>query len=573
MVLALAVIAVIGVSGMWIFTDWTLRIGFEEIEVQVIEGTVLWGVDDLYDFAFIIDSAITPIAAWDDMYDYVETRDQSFVDEIFSDIVLTRNQFNLVVIYADSGELIYGRYYDYQSDTELGIPSIFRQDSTYETLRKYDPETNSVIGVISNQGQPIIISSRPIVDTSETAPSRGTLVVGFDFSETGIEHIQELTGLPLEYYEVESDNLPAGLISELTSESPFSYRITKDTVRGFYLVEDIFGAPALVVSVAQPREVYMAGEQVRREFLSVILGIGFLLGTVAIVYADRIILHRVTRLSDEISEITEIDDLIVSVENSGGNDEISLLTERINEMLQRLDESRAIEKKQQEEMDKLREENTKEIFETAKKISYLVNTELERPLRSMKQVAYNLREENNKELSEILESSIKYSEATLIELASLSNLGEPKRTISDLNEVVEAAIANVEHKVRVSIESNTSDDFLAINIDAIKVTRAIENIIRNAVESIDGSGAVKVSVNTDDKTAKVTITDNGGGIPENQIDYIFEPFFSTKKNAIGLGLVYAKQVIDAHRGKIKVESKEGVGTTVTIEIPRAQPTD
>ncbi|TFH18532.1 hypothetical protein E4H04_03125 [Candidatus Bathyarchaeota archaeon] len=111
---------------MWIFTDWTLRIGFEEIEVQVIEGTVLWGVDDLYDFAFIIDSSIAPIAAWDGMYDYVETRDPSFVDEIFSDVVLTRNEFNLVVIYADSGELIYGRYYDYQSDTEYNIPSIFR---------------------------------------------------------------------------------------------------------------------------------------------------------------------------------------------------------------------------------------------------------------------------------------------------------------------------------------------------------------------------------------------------------------------------------------------------------------
>ncbi|MBE0633435.1 hypothetical protein IH574_02595 [Candidatus Bathyarchaeota archaeon] len=78
-------------------------------------------------------------------------------------------------------------------------------------------------------------------------------------------------------------------------------------------------------------------------------------------------------------------------------------------------------------------------------------------------------------------------------------------------------------------------------------------------------------LSSDEKTARVTVTDNGGGIPENQIDYIFEPFFSTKKNAIGLGLVYAKQVIDAHHGD--TESKEGVGTTVTIKIPRAQSTD
>ena len=76
----------------------------------------------------------------------------------------------------------------------------------------------------------------------------------------------------------------------------------------------------------------MAGQSVRREFLSVILGIGVLLGIVAIVYADRVILHRVTKLSGEISEIAEIDDLAARVDTDGGNDEISFLSMRINEI-------------------------------------------------------------------------------------------------------------------------------------------------------------------------------------------------------------------------------------------------
>jgi len=573
MILALAVIAFVGITSMWVFTDWTLSTGFEQIEVATMESTVLWGVDDVFDLALIMDSANTPIAAWDDMYNYMATRDTGFVEEVFGDNVLERNKFNLVVVYSNTGEIVYEKYYQYLTNTEEPLPSIFTEPSTFQELKEYSPDTGSVIGVISSPDHILVISSRPILDTSETAPSRGTLVLGFEFSAEEKKQIQDLTGLPLEYYNINSPSLPEGVVSEFTHDSPFSYRITSDTITAYYMVEDIFGSPAVVVSLIQPREVYQAGQMVGREFLSIIIGIGLLLGTVAIVYADRTILKRVKSLSGDISDIAEMDDLSARVEGEEETDEIGVLTKRINEMLSRLDESRRAEKQQQEEMTALKDENTKEIFSAAKKISYLVNTELERPLRSMKQVAYNLREENNRELADILENSIKYSESTLIELASLSNLGEPKRTISDLNEVVEAAAANVKPKTRVSIESDTEEEFLAINIDAIKVTRAIENVIRNSVEAIEGSGFVKVSVGIEEENAVVIVTDNGVGIPESQMNNIFEPFYTTKKDSMGLGLVYAKQVIEAHKGTIAVESKEGVGTKVTIKIPLFQPTE
>ncbi len=566
MVLTLGVIAIIGISGMWIFTDLTLSEGFEIIEAYTIESSVLWGVDDVYDLALIMDSATAPIAAWDDMYDYMSTGDLGFIEELFNNKVLEHNKFNLVAIYSNTGELVYGKYYQYLTNTETPLPQVFTEYSTFQELEKYNPETGSNIGVINDQNRILIIASRPILDTSETAPSRGTLVLGFEFSAEEKTQVQELTGLPLEYYSANSPALPQGIESELSIESPFTYRITQDKITGYYMLEDIFGEPAIIVTLAQPREVYQAGQEIRNDFLTIILGIGFFLGTVAIMYADRTILKRVTYLSDEISEIAEIDDLSARVKGSEEKDEIGVLTKRINEMLTRLDESRKAQQNQ-------REKSIKEIFSAAKKISFLVNTELERPLRSMKQVAYDLRNENNQELADILENSVKYTESTLIELSSLSNLGEPKRTISDLNEVIEAAIANVEPKVRVSIESITDEAFLAINLDAVKLARAFENIVRNAVEAIEVSGEVRVSVGVDEENAIVTVTDNGVGISENQINYIFEPFYSTKKDTMGLGLVYAKQVIEAHGGSIKVESTLGIGTKVTVRIPLNQPNE
>lgn len=573
MLVILLLFTIIGTVGMWIFTNNALKTGFEEIEVSILEGTVLWGVDDIYDFALILDSSVTPIAAWDDMYEYADSPNPEFVENTFSDYVFQRNEFNLVVIYSNEGELIYGKYYDYQTKTAHSVPQLFTEDTTYDILSSYNEENPSIIGLLIDGDQPIIIASRPILDTSETMPSRGTLVIGLNFSEDEETLVQDLTGLPIEYYTLDSPGIPDSIKSTISLESPFTYQIEQDEIRGYYLVEDLFGEPGLVVTVLQFREVYQASQEVRREFLAVILGIGFLLGSVAIVYADKTILQSVLRLTDEISKITEVDDLSARVHESVGDDEITQLTKMINNMLERLQESRDIEKQQQEEMDKLREESTKEIFETAKKISYLVHNELERPLRSMKQVAYSLREENIIDLAEMLESGIKYNEATLLELSNLTNLGEPKRTVSDLNEVVDAAIANIDPKVGVTIEADTGEEFLAINIDALKITRAIENVIRNSVESIENRGEVHVVVTNDEEKATVTVSDNGSGMTSEELDKIFEPFYTTKPNAMGLGLPYARQVIEAHNGTITISSKVGVGTTVTLEIPLRQASD
>ena len=374
------------------------------MEVHMLEGTVLWGVDDLVDLSLIVDSSAAPIAAWDDMYDYVETPDPGFVEELFPDDVFTRNEFNLVAIYSETGELIYSKYYDYNTDSEKSTPQILLEPETFETLSNQDLTETGVMGLIINDDQPIIVSGRPILDTSESMPSRGILVIGFDFSEEYVEMIQEYTELPLEYHTFNNPEITDEIKSSLTLENPFTYETTKDTIKGYYLVEDIFGDPALIVSVSQTREVYLAGQEVRREFLAVIMGIGFLLAIIAIVYADQTIIRKIIHLTNEVSEINQVDDLSARVNVVEGNNELSSLTQKINEMLEKLETSRNTENRQREAMEKLREESTLEIFEAAKKISYLVHNELERPLRSMKQVAYTLREEGKEDLAEMLES-------------------------------------------------------------------------------------------------------------------------------------------------------------------------
>ena len=103
MLIMLGFMAVFGTAGMWYFSNRAIEAGFEEIEVASLEGTILWGVDDILDFSLLMDSATAPIAAWDDMYEYMETRDPAFIEEVFSDTVFSRNEFNLVLVYSKHG--------------------------------------------------------------------------------------------------------------------------------------------------------------------------------------------------------------------------------------------------------------------------------------------------------------------------------------------------------------------------------------------------------------------------------------------------------------------------------------
>ncbi|MGB9713226.1 sensor histidine kinase [Dissulfurimicrobium hydrothermale] len=96
---------------------------------------------------------------------------------------------------------------------------------------------------------------------------------------------------------------------------------------------------------------------------------------------------------------------------------------------------------------------------------------------------------------------------------------------------------------------------------------AIAHIIRNAIEVCGPGNSIEITTDLAGKTVSVTIKDNGPGIPDEIKPHIFEPFYKTHHGETGLGLPYVKQIIDEHKGEIRITSAKGKGTTVEIRIP------
>ena len=145
-------------------------------------------------------------------------------------------------------------------------------------------------------------------------------------------------------------------------------------------------------------------------------------------------------------------------------------------------------------------------------------------------------------------------------------------TINDLLELILRRLRPIAAKNNIELVLESFRPVTA-EVDEVKITLALTNLIENAIKYNVENGWVHVSLNADHKFFYVKVSDSGIGIPEDSLDNIFERFYRVDKShsreigGTGLGLSIARNAILLHRGAIKVYSKENEGTTFTVRIP------
>ena len=120
--------------------------------------------------------------------------------------------------------------------------------------------------------------------------------------------------------------------------------------------------------------------------------------------------------------------------------------------------------------------------------------------------------------------------------------------------------------VRIEVEGSAPP--LAADAELLKIV--FLNLLVNSAHAMHGEGRIQVSIGVIGGACHVRIADAGPGIPQEILEKVFTPFFTTKSRGTGLGLSTAKRLIEAHRGTIRIDCPPAGGTTVTIELPLAQ---
>jgi signal transduction histidine kinase len=119
----------------------------------------------------------------------------------------------------------------------------------------------------------------------------------------------------------------------------------------------------------------------------------------------------------------------------------------------------------------------------------------------------------------------------------------------------------------ITIKADIPSELPFIKMDPERLTQAFINIMKNGMQAMEGGGILQLETKSIRERVEVTISDSGSGIPPDQMEKIFNYYYTTKEKGVGLGLPIAHRIIEAHGGQLTVESKEGVGTKVTITLP------
>ncbi len=200
--------------------------------------------------------------------------------------------------------------------------------------------------------------------------------------------------------------------------------------------------------------------------------------------------------------------------------------------------------------------------------------EIKNPLTSIKmlmQIVMKKKEALTSKDIAVIEEEINRIDKIITEFLTFTIPERSEKEVVNVNNVLADVITvtkPVMDRAEISLEESFSPTLPVINGNHDDLKQVFLNLVLNAVHAMDGAGGtLKISTSVDDDNLNVTIKDTGVGIPGKDVNKIFDPFFTTKKKGTGMGLTLTHNIVSNYSGKIHVDSKTGIGTSVTVVIP------
>mgnify|MGYP000653099045 CR=1 FL=1 len=214
----------------------------------------------------------------------------------------------------------------------------------------------------------------------------------------------------------------------------------------------------------------------------------------------------------------------------------------------------------------------KEKFATMGKIASYITHEVKNPIVTIGGFSKQILEIDDmskiKRDAEIIYKEILHLEKIIDNIINFSNISQITFEEVDIYKIIEKILKLFDEEInKKGIKVYNYLSPCKIKCDSIQIEEVFFNIIQNAIENNFEYGRIDISSEVVENFLKIKIKDTGPGIEEKILEKIMDPFFTTKKKGLGLGLTISKEIIERHNGKIEVESKINEGTVVSIYLP------
>jgi len=179
-------------------------------------------------------------------------------------------------------------------------------------------------------------------------------------------------------------------------------------------------------------------------------------------------------------------------------------------------------------------------------------------------------EEKREEFVRLIRKETHQLDRALSDILEFTQPRKPRLSKVDLSGLVDRVIQMAgprEHGPFLVFRKEIAPDLPPLNCDPELITKMLQNLAINAIQATPNGGQIRISVTVEADNAVITIKDPGRGIAPGTAHRLFEPFFSTRENGLGLGLSVAQQIAAAHGGTIEIKNDDERGASVTVALP------
>jgi len=203
--------------------------------------------------------------------------------------------------------------------------------------------------------------------------------------------------------------------------------------------------------------------------------------------------------------------------------------------------------------------------------------EIRNPLSSIKGFATYFRERyrdvpEDQKTAEVMIREVDRLNRVIGQLLEFARPMAVQKKPADLQSLIRHSVKLVEKQAQakeIKVETVLPNEIAPASVDPDRLNQVFLNLFLNAIEAMENRGTMTVALSkeTQPPRVRIDVTDTGPGIPEQDLEHIFDPYFTTRQTGTGLGLAIVHKIIESHKGEVKVESEVGKGTTVTVFLP------
>ncbi len=194
-------------------------------------------------------------------------------------------------------------------------------------------------------------------------------------------------------------------------------------------------------------------------------------------------------------------------------------------------------------------------------------------LQLMERRVRKVPESQRKELSksiEVAKEEISRLDTIIRQFLGAIRPSQLDRRLENINVLVEESVRFLRAEItdrNILVETELRADLPLLEVDRTQIKQAFFNVIKNAFQAMNSTGILRIRTDMDDRFVGITFSDSGGGIADEQMSKIFEPYSTTKASGSGLGLLIVRRILREHGGEMELLNEAGKGLSITMKLP------